>query len=239
VQLELGGKNPVVVLGDADLDAAAAVVARSSFSLSGQACTGAGRVLVEDRVHDELLERVIALAAAHVVGPGNRSGVTMGPLIDGTAVEAMERTVAEAVGGGARVAFGGARPDDDDLRHGCFFGPTILADARPEMPLSCNEVFGPVIGFERVSGLDEAITSANAVEYGLSAAICTSDLAAAQRFAAEIQAGMVRINRPTVGAAFNAPFGGIKQSGTGTHKEQLGPTVMDFYTVMRTVWLGS
>ena len=81
--------------------------------------------------------------------------------------------------------------------------------------------------------------SANAVPYGLAAAICTRDLASAQRFAAESQAGMVRINRPTVGAAFNAPFGGIKQSGTGTHKEQLGPTVMDFYTVSRTVWFGT
>ena len=115
----------------------------------------------------------------------------------------------------------------------------MLVDARPDMALSREEVFGPVIGFERVDGIDEAIASANAVEYGLSAAICTRDLRAAQRFAAEIQAGMVRVNRATVGAAFNAPFGGIKQSGTGTHKEQLGPTVMDFYTVTRTVWLGN
>jgi aldehyde dehydrogenase (NAD+) len=107
------------------------------------------------------------------------------------------------------------------------------------MELSRREVFGPVVGFERIEGIDDAIASANSVEYGLSAAICTRDLSAAQHFAAEIQAGMVRINRATVGAAFNAPFGGIKQSGTGTHKEQLGPTVMDFYTIMRTVWMGS
>jgi aldehyde dehydrogenase (NAD+) len=239
VQLELGGKNPVVVLADADLDAAAAVVARSSFSLSGQACTGAGRILVDDRVYDAVLDRVVALAAAHVVGPGARTGVTMGPLIDAAAVAAMERTVAEAVGDGARVAFGGVRLDAEELEHGCFFAPTVLAEARPDMRLSRNEVFGPVVGFERVSGLDEAIASANAVDYGLSAAICTKDLAAAQRFAAEVQAGMVRINRPTVGAAFNAPFGGIKQSGTGMHKEQLGPTVMDFYTITRTIWLGT
>jgi aldehyde dehydrogenase (NAD+) len=106
------------------------------------------------------------------------------------------------------------------------------------MELSQREVFGPVIGFERVGSLDEAIATANGVEYGLSAAICTRSLAAAQQFATEIQAGMVRVNRPTVGAAFNAPFGGIKQSGTATHREQLGPTVMDFYTVTRTVWLG-
>ncbi|MEO6156037.1 MAG: aldehyde dehydrogenase family protein, partial [Ilumatobacteraceae bacterium] len=239
VQLELGGKNPVVVLADADLAAAAAIVARSSFSLSGQACTGAGRVLVDHRVHDELLERVVALAAGHVVGAGDAADTTLGPLIDEHAIAAMEAAVAEAISVGGRLAFGGRRLDADNLSHGFFFQPTIVTDVQPGSSLSCEEVFGPVIGFERIDGLDDAIQSANAVRYGLSAAICTRDLAAAQRFAAEVQAGMVRINRPTVGAAFNAPFGGIKQSGTGMHKEQLGPTVMDFYTVMRTVWLGS
>jgi aldehyde dehydrogenase (NAD+) len=115
----------------------------------------------------------------------------------------------------------------------------VLTGVRPGSDIASREVFGPVIGFETFTELDEAIESANAVEYGLSAAICTRDIAAAQRFAAEIQAGMVRINRPTVGAAFNAPFGGIKQSGTGMHREQLGPTVMDFYTTSRTVWFAS
>jgi aldehyde dehydrogenase (NAD+) len=239
VQLELGGKNPIIVLADADLDAAANIVARSSFGLTGQACTGAGRILVHEQVHDALLERVVALAEAHVLGPGERAGVTMGPLIDQHAVTAMESAVAQAVADGGEVACGGRGPDDDDLAHGCFFLPTVIAGARPDMPLSCNEVFGPVVGFERIESLDEAIASANAVEYGLSAAICTRDLRAAQHFADHIQAGMVRVNRPTVGAAFNAPFGGIKQSGTGTHKEQLGPTVMDFYTVTRTIWMGS
>ncbi len=239
VQLELGGKNPVIVLADADLDAAASIVARSSFSLSGQACTGAGRILVDASVYDDLLERVVVLANGYAIGAGDRPGITMGPLVDAGAVTAMESVVAQAVADGARVACGGVRPEGDDYTHGCYFLPTVLSEARPDMDLSRREVFGPVVGFERIEGIDEAIASANAVEFGLSAAICTRDLRAAQHFAVEIQAGMVRINRATVGAAFNAPFGGIKQSGTGTHKEQLGPTVMDFYTVMRTVWLGS
>lgn len=238
-QLELGGKNPVVVMADADLDAAAAVVARSSFSLSGQACTGAGRILVDAAVYDELLERVVALAGAHVLGAGKDPATTMGPLVDAAAVAAMRDAVTAAVAAGARVACGGVSPTDEHLERGFYFPPTVLADVRPDMPLSRYEVFGPVVGFERVNGIDEAIDSANSVAYGLSAAICTRDLRTAQRFAAEIQAGMVRVNRPTVGAAFNAPFGGIKQSGTGTHKEQLGATVMDFYTTMRTIWLGS
>jgi aldehyde dehydrogenase (NAD+) len=239
LQLELGGKNPVVVLADADIDAAADVVARSSFSLSGQACTGAGRVIVEEAIHDELLDAVITRAGRHVVGAGDRDGVTMGPLIDERAVASMESAVATATDEGARVVAGGEPVRDSELAHGCFFAPTVLADVKPGTTIAREEVFGPVIGFERVGSLDEAVASANDVDYGLSAAICTRSLAAAQRFAAEIQAGMVRVNRPTVGAAFNAPFGGIKQSGTATHREQLGPTVMDFYTISRTVWLGT
>lgn len=238
-QLELGGKNPIVVLADADLDAAAAIVARSSFSLTGQACTGAGRILVADEVHDALVERVVRLAKLHVLGPGDVDGVTMGPLVDGHAVDTMRGFVARAEADGATVVTGGATPDDPALAGGHYFAPTVLVDVRRGSELATTEVFGPVIGVERVRDLDDAIMSANAVEYGLTAAICTRDLAAAQHFAAEIEAGMVRINRPTVGAAFNAPFGGIKQSGTGMHREQLGPTVMDFYTTQRTVWLGS
>ena len=239
LQLELGGKNPIVVLADADLEAAADVVARSSFSLSGQACTGAGRVLVEDAVHDELLDAVIARAGRHVVGRGDADGVTMGPLIDERAVTAMDAALTTARTDGADVVAGGSRLTDGDLANGWFYAPTVLADVKAGTAMARDEVFGPVIGFERVASLDEAIAAANDVDYGLSAAICTRSLAAAQHFAAEIQAGMVRVNRPTVGAAFNAPFGGVKQSGTATHREQLGPTVMDFYTVSRTVWLGN
>jgi aldehyde dehydrogenase (NAD+) len=195
-------------------------------------------VLVEEAVHDRLLDAVVARAGRLVLGPGDRDGVTMGPLIDERALAAMERVVVAATDEKAQVVTGGARLDDGDLANGWFFPPAVFTDVAPGSTLAAQEVFGPVIGFERVGSLDEAIASANDVEYGLSAAICTRSLAAAQRFAAEIQAGMVRINRPTVGAAFNAPFGGIKQSGTATHREQLGPTVMDFYTVSRTVWLG-
>lgn len=239
VQLELGGNNPIVVLADADLAVAAGVVARSSFSMSGQACTAAGRILVADEVHDELLERVVELAGAQVVGDPRRDDVTMGPLVDERAVQSMEHAVAAAVAAGATIATGGRRADRDDTRHGSFFEPTVLADVDPTMSLACTEVFGPVVGFERVGGLDEALARANDNDYGLTSSICTRDLAAAMRFAGSVEAGTVRVNRPTVGAAFNAPFGGIKASGSGTHREQLGPTVMDFYTSLRTVFLGS
>ncbi len=238
VQLELGGNNPIIVLADADLDAAAAVVAQSSFALSGQACTAAGRILVVDSVHDALLERVAAKARAHIVGDPMDRATTMGPLIDPLAIESMVAAISDAVSGGARVVCGGERLDGD-LEHGNYFPPTVLADVSPTMDLACREVFGPVIGFERVIDLDEAVDRANDNDYGLTSSICTKDIASAHRFARRIEAGTVRINRPTVGAAFNAPFGGIKRSGTGTHREQLGPTVMDFYTSLRTVFFGS
>jgi aldehyde dehydrogenase (NAD+) len=163
----------------------------------------------------------------------------MGPLVDEAAVRSLEAAVAGAVAAGARVATGGRRPDDPALAHGWFFEPTVLVDVDPSMSLACSEVFGPVVGFERISGLDEAIARSNDDEYGLTSSICTTDLRSAMRFAGAVEAGTVRVNRPTVGAAFNAPFGGVKASGTGTHREQLGPTVMDFYTSLRTVFLGS
>ncbi len=238
VQLELGGNNPVVVLADADLEVAANVVARSSFTMAGQACTAAGRILVVESVHDELLERVVELAATQVVGSGHRAEVTMGPLVDERAVAAMDSTIAAAVAAGAEVVTGGARLSTADTEHGWFYPPTVLRDADPAMALSCQEVFGPVVGFEKVADLDEALARANDNEYGLTSSVCTRDLASAMRFARAVEAGTVRVNRPTVGAAFNAPFGGIKASGTGTHREQLGPTVMDFYTSLRTVFLG-
>jgi aldehyde dehydrogenase (NAD+) len=234
-QLEMGGNNPVVVLADADLEQAASIVARSSFSVSGQACTGAGRILVQDSVHDELVERVVALAAGYRLGNGLAEGVNTGPLVDEASMQAMQEVVAEAEARGAKTVAGGQRPTDDDLAHGWFFPPTLLVDVDPKSRLADEEVFGPVVGVERVGSLDAAIARANDTEYGLTAAICTTSLSAVQQFTAEVQAGLVKVNRPTIGASFAAPIGGIKASGSGIFKEQLGPGVIDFYVQTRTV----
>jgi len=234
-QLELGGNNPVVVLADADLTRAAQVVARSTFSLSGQACTGAGRILVADAVHDELVERVVDLAADYVLGHGLAKGTTMGPLVDEGSLHAMEAVVADAQAQGAKLACGGTRAEGGGLDHGWFFPPTLLVDVDPTSRVAAEEVFGPVVGVERVADLDAAIARANETDYGLAAAVCTTSMAAAERFLSEVRAGMVKVNRATIGAAFAAPFGGIKASGTG--KEQLGPGVMDPYLVSRTLEL--
>jgi aldehyde dehydrogenase (NAD+) len=239
VQLELGGKNPIVVLADADLDRAAQVVATASFNLTGQACTGAGRILVQDEVHDELLERVVALAGAQVLGRGSADGVTMGPLIDEAARDRVHGAVVVAARSGARVVCGGEPPSGPGLDRGWFYPPTVLDGVTPDMAIARDEVFGPVVGFERVADLDEAIARGNATGYGLAAAICTTDLAAAQRFSSRIEAGMVKVNQPTTGVAPNVPFGGLKRSGTETSKEQLGAGVMDFYLRTRTVYVAA
>jgi aldehyde dehydrogenase (NAD+) len=238
-QLELGGNNPVVVLNDADPQRAANLIVRSAFALSGQACTGAGRVILEEAIHDEVLELTATAAQALRVGPGLTEGVDLGPLIDERAVNTMEQVVSDSLAAGARLVCGGIRLQGEPYDAGWFFPPTILADVASSMNVACTEVFGPVIGFERVRDFDEALARANDTEYGLTSSICTGSLANAQRFARESQAGVVRINRPTIGTAISAPFGGVKESGTGIHKEQLGPTVMDFYTQQRTVFFGA
>lgn len=239
VQLELGGKNPVLILDDADIDLAVNIVMRSSFSLAGQACTGAGRIIVAKNCFDQLLNRVIIEVKKIVLGPGKDATSTMGPLVDGAAIESMESAILQGVKEGAEIGIGGSRSELENCRNGFFFQPTILLGAKRDSFVVQTEIFGPVITFEVVDDIDEAIASANDVVYGLSASICTQSIAKAQYCAQKIEAGMVRINRPTVGAAFNAPFGGIKQSGTATHKEQYGPTMMDFYTLQRTIWMGS
>ncbi|WP_127784467.1 aldehyde dehydrogenase family protein [Rhodococcus sp. X156] len=241
-QLEMGGKNPVVVLEDADLDRATALIVKGAFGLAGQACTGTSRVLVHESVHDELLERVAAAARALTVGPGTAAGVNLGPLATARQKATVLGHVERALADGARRVAGG--PEDGDmeagaLAHGHFVRPTVFADVDPLSALATEEVFGPVLAFLRVGSFDEALAIADNTRFGLSAAIVTADLGRAMRFAREAPAGLVKINQPTTGQAMNAPFGGIKDSSTQTSKEQAGDAMMAFYTVDKTVYLSA
>ncbi|SFL32322.1 aldehyde dehydrogenase family protein [Geodermatophilus ruber] len=241
-QLEMGGKNPVVVLEDADLDRAAALIAKGAFGLSGQACTGTSRVIVHTDVHDALLERVAAKAAALRVGPGLAQGVDLGPQATAAQQQSVLGHVRRAIDDGARLVVGGpGDPADDapELAHGHFVRPTVFADVDPASALATEEVFGPVLAFLRVASMDEALRVADATRFGLSAAIVTADVGRALRFAREVPAGLVKINQPTTGQAMNAPFGGLKDSSTQTSKEQAGAAMMAFYTVDKTVYLSA
>jgi acyl-CoA reductase-like NAD-dependent aldehyde dehydrogenase len=233
VQLEMGGKNPVVVAGDADVDAASALIVKGAFGLSGQACTGTSRVIAVEAIHDALLERVIAKTEALQVGPGARPGVDMGALASAAQLEKFLDYVRVGTEEGATLRCGGTRIGD----RGFFVRPAVFCDTQPTMRIIREEVFGPLLAFQRAASLEEAVTLANATEFGLSAAIVTRDLAAATRFAHSAKSGLVKINQPTTGMAMNAPFGGYKSSSTQTFKEQAGASLMEFYTLEKTVYL--
>ncbi|AWZ23523.1 MULTISPECIES: aldehyde dehydrogenase family protein [Rhodococcus] len=237
VQLEMGGKNPVVVLADADLDAAAALIVKGAFGLSGQACTGTSRVVAVDAIHDELLEKVAERTLALRVGPGSGAAVDVGPLAGRGQLDKFLEYVTIGTDEGARLVCGGVRCEDDALRDGFFVRPTVFADTAPGMRLLTDEIFGPVLAFQRAGSFDEALALANDTAFGLSASVVTRSLSAAQRFIAGSRTGLVKVNQPTTGMAMNAPFGGYKQSSTQTFKEQAGPTLMQFYQSEKTVYL--
>jgi alpha-ketoglutaric semialdehyde dehydrogenase len=236
-QLEMGGKNPVIVLEDADLDRAAQVVTRGAFGLTGQACTGTSRVVVHDAIHDDLLERVVRFASGRVIGNGLRDGVDMGPVATEAQRDKVRQYVEIGQSEGARLETGGEVLTGEGYRNGHFVRPAVFSELKPMMRLSQEEVFGPVLGFQRVSSFEEALEVANDTEYGLSAGIVTRDIARALEFARRVQSGLVKVNQPTTGMAMNAPFGGLKHSSTQTYKEQAGQTMMHFYTSEKTVYV--
>lgn len=235
-QMEMGGKNPTIVLADADLDLAARLVATAGFGLTGQACTATSRVIVEKKVAEELSEKLVAKARSIVVGSGLKQGVGMGPAVNESQLQTDLDYVQIGRKEGATLLTGGQRLLEGDMEHGWFVQPTILAGVKPDSRLSCEEVFGPVIGIIEVEDFDHAIEVANGVEFGLSASVVTRDLTRALRYVDRIQAGVVKVNQVSTGLALQAPFGGVKGSSTDSFREQ-GLAALDFYTRSRTVYI--
>ncbi len=236
-QLEMGGKNAVVVLDDSDLDRSTAVIAKGAFGLAGQACTGTSRVIVHEAVHDELAARLAKYALDLQVGNGLTPGIQMGPLATEAQLAKFLNYVEEAQREGAHLVVGGERLHGPGYADGFFVRPAVFDGVTPEMRIAREEVFGPLLAFLRVSSEEEAVDVANSTEYGLSAGIITRDVAKALRFARRVQAGLVKVNQPTTGMAMNAPFGGVKNSSTQTYKEQAGDATMQFYTTDKTVYV--
>ena len=235
-QMEMGGKNPTLVLADADLDLAARLVAVAGFGLTGQACTATSRVIVERSVLEPFLEKLSAKARAVVVGHGLTDGVTMGPAVSESQLRTNLDYLDIARSEGARLVTGGRPLADGPHAHGWFMEPAVLADVHPSSRLACEEVFGPVVGVIAVDDFDQAIAVANQVEFGLSASLVTRDFARAMRYVDRIQAGVVKVNQVSTGLALQAPFGGVKGSSTDSFREQ-GLAALDFYTRSRTVYL--
>jgi aldehyde dehydrogenase (NAD+) len=237
VQLEMGGKNPVVVAGDADPDRAAALIVKGAFGLSGQACTGTSRVIVTAANHDAVVEAIVARTEALTVGPGDQNGVDMGALASAEQFDKFNRYVQSGIDDGATLRCGGAAVRATDRPDGFFVRPTVFSDTRRGMRIVDEEVFGPLICVQRAASMDHAMDLANEGQFGLSAAIVTNDLAVAQMFSRRSKTGLVKINQPTTGMAMNAPFGGYKASSTATFKEQAGASMIEFYLNEKTVYL--
>ena len=235
-QMEMGGKNPTIVLEDADLDLAAKLVAIAGFGLTGQACTATSRVIVEKKVAAAFVEKLIEKAKAIKVGNGLHDGVTMGPAVNEQEFNGNLEYIDIAQKEGAKLAWGGKRLTAGDLQHGWFMEPTILTSVTPNMRIAKEEVFGPVVAVIEVENFEEAMSVANGVDVGLSASIVTRDLKKAMIYSERIQAGVVKINQISTGLALQAPFGGVKKSSTDSFKEQ-GAGAIDFYTRIKTVYL--
>ncbi len=208
--MELGGNAPFVVFEDADLDKAVEGAMLAKFRNIGQACTAANRFIVHEAVAGEFADRVAERVKAMRIGRGTDDGVTIGPLIDGRAVESMTALVSDAVGRGARVLAGGSAPESD----GHFFEPTVLVDIQPGSEILREEIFGPILAITTFATEEEAIARANETEYGLVGYAFTEDLARGQRLIDRIETGMMGLNTGLVSNAA-APFGGVKQSGLG------------------------
>ncbi|HSH94557.1 MAG TPA: aldehyde dehydrogenase family protein [Roseimicrobium sp.] len=235
-QMEMGGKNPTIVLADADLDLAARLVAIAGFGLTGQACTATSRVIVEKSVAAQFTAKLVERAKAIKVGNGVAEGVTMGPAVNQLEFEGNLNYVDIAVKEGAKLEFGGKRLNEGDLAHGYFMEPTVISGVTPSMRIAKEEVFGPVVAVIEVESFDQAIEVANGVDVGLSASIVTRDIKKAMLYTERIQAGVVKVNQISTGLALQAPFGGVKKSSTDSFKEQ-GAGAIDFYTKIKTVYI--
>ena len=235
-QMEMGGKNPTLVLADADLDLAARLVAIAGFGLTGQACTSTSRVIVEKSVAEAFTQKLVEKAKSIKVGNGLHDGVTMGPAVNEQEFNGNLEYIGIAQKEGATLIHGGKRLTAGDLAHGFFMEPAILGNVTPTMRIAQEEVFGPVVAVMPVENFDEAIAVANGVDVGLSASIVTRDIKKAMTYAERIQSGVVKINQISTGLALQAPFGGVKKSSTDTFKEQ-GSGAIDFYTRVKTVYL--
>jgi alpha-ketoglutaric semialdehyde dehydrogenase len=234
VSLELGGKNPIVVWEDADLDLALDSVVWSAFGTSGQRCTAASRIVVHRSIHDRFVDRLRGRVASLVLGSGLDDETDVGPVINDTAVE---RIAAYAVVGRdeAELVIGGEPARDGKLAKGSFFQPTIFAEVRPDARIAQEEIFGPVTSVIPVDDWDEAVRVVNDVKYGLSTSLFTQNINLAFRSIRDFESGLGYVNHGTIGAEAHLPFGGVKATGNG-HRE-VGQAALDFFSEWKSVYI--
>ena len=235
VHLELGGKNAILVMEDADLDLALDGIVWSAFGTSGQRCTAASRVIVHRAVYDELQRRLVERAEAMRLGPGWEDDTDVGPVINAGALEKIHSYTGIGQDEGATLLTGGEPATDGDLAKGHYYRPTIFGDVEPGMRIAQEEIFGPTTALIPVDSFDEAIRAANGVRYGLSSSIFTRDVNKAFRAMRDLDTGITYINAGTIGAEVHLPFGGTKDTGNG-HREA-GQAALDVFTEWKSVYV--
>jgi aldehyde dehydrogenase (NAD+) len=235
VHLELGGKNAIIVMDDADVDLAVEGILWSAFGTSGQRCTAASRVIVHEAVYGDLQSKLVAAAEKMRLGPGWEEETDVGPLINRGALEKVDSYTTIGKDEGAKLLTGGEIASGNGLGDGFFYRPTIFGDVDPGMRIAQEEIFGPTTALIPVRSFDEAIEAANGVKYGLSSSIFTSDVNKAFRAMRDLETGITYINAGTIGAEVHLPFGGTKDTGNG-HREA-GQAALEVFTEWKAVYV--
>jgi len=235
VSCELGGKNAIVVLDDADVDLSLDGIVWSAFGTSGQRCTAASRVIAHRAVANGLIDKLVGRAKKLRLGSGLEASTDVGPVVSSSQLERVHSFIPIAEKEGATVAAGGRIPREGALAKGFFHEPTVLVDVKPNMRVAQEEIFGPVTAVIEVSGIDEAIKVLNSTKYGLSCSIYTRNVNNAFRFMRDAETGIVYVNAGTIGAEIQLPFGGMKSTGNG-HREA-GRAALDVYSEWKSIYI--
>jgi aldehyde dehydrogenase (NAD+) len=235
VQLEMGGKNPLLVLDDADMDTAVSVAVNGAFFQAGQRCTASSRVIVTEAIHDRFVAAVVARMKTLVVDDALKSGTDIGPVVDEKQLRKNLEYVDIGQREGARLVSGGERLSRDT--DGYYMAPALFTETTQDMRINQDEIFGPVAAVIRVRDYDEGLAVANATPFGLSAGIVTTSLKYANHFKRHSESGLVMVNLPTAGLDYHVPFGGRKQSSYGAREQ--GTYAKEFYTIVKTAYIGS
>lgn len=234
-QLEMGGKNPVIVANDADLDLAVRETINGGLKSTGQKCTATSRVIVQSDIYDAFKEKLLKQVAEITVGDGMETDTWMGPCASENQLNTVLSSIEKGRVEGAKLLFGGNKINKAEFEDGYYVEPTIFEEVSPQMALAREEIFGPVLALMKVETIEEALDLANDSEYGLSASIFTTNISNMLSFINDMEAGLVRINAESAGVELQAPFGGMKQSSS--HSREQGRAAIEFYTSIKTVFV--
>ena len=235
VQAEMGGKNAVILLADADMDKALGGIVQGAFGSTGQRCTATSRVIVEEGVYDQFMEGLIDRTSKLKIGDGIDPAMDVAPLSSQSQYDKVLEYIGVGTEEGAHLAYGGHGLTEGEYSEGFYVEPTVFTDVSPDMRIAREEIFGPVLTVFKARNLEEAIQISNSVEFGLSSSVYTKDLTRAFEYINTVETGMVHVNAPTLGGEVHLPFGGLKASGVGQREQ--GTEAFDFFTETITVYI--